>query len=72
MTEVPSRSISVEFQPVGRRRDAIELARRAHYLELTTHPAFADRFAEAMPFACTARVDHSPVQGEPYDLEGRS
>ena len=29
---------------------AVEVAGRAEYLELTTHPAFADRFAEAMRF----------------------
>jgi uncharacterized 2Fe-2S/4Fe-4S cluster protein (DUF4445 family) len=32
------------------RRAAVELAGRAQYLELTTHPAFADHFAEAMSF----------------------
>ena len=33
-----------------RRRAALELAQRAQYVELTTHPAFADRFAAAMRF----------------------
>ena len=32
------------------RAEAAEIAGRAHYLELTTHPAFAARFAEAMRF----------------------
>ncbi len=32
------------------RTEAAAIATRAHYLELTTHPAFADRFAEAMRF----------------------
>ncbi len=32
------------------RADAGAIADRAHYLELTTHPAFAARFAEAMRF----------------------
>ena len=33
-----------------RRRAAVEVARRAQYLELTTHPAFADAFTEATKF----------------------
>jgi uncharacterized 2Fe-2S/4Fe-4S cluster protein (DUF4445 family) len=33
-----------------RRQLAVELASRAQYLELTTHPAFAERFVEAMGF----------------------
>jgi uncharacterized 2Fe-2S/4Fe-4S cluster protein (DUF4445 family) len=33
-----------------RRQAAVEVARRAQYLELTTHPAFPDAFAEAMRF----------------------
>ena len=32
------------------RHAARQVARRAQYVELTTHPAFADRFAEAMRF----------------------
>ena len=32
------------------RAEAAAIAARAQYLELTTHPAFADRFAEAMRF----------------------
>ncbi len=32
------------------RAEAAAIAGRAHYLELTTHPAFAERFAEAMRF----------------------
>jgi uncharacterized 2Fe-2S/4Fe-4S cluster protein (DUF4445 family) len=34
-----------------RRRSAVEVARRAQYLELTTHPEFADAFAEATRFS---------------------